>query len=393
MSRREQKARQHRQDSRALRQLRKATKQNRKPKRVRRKDWTAQDWDDPDHPDCATYERIMPPGEEERRERAWSSALRNAQSGAESEFADNTAGSHRGIVVEVSEGLCQVAFESEVLLCSLRGTLTADDAGFTNVVAVGDEVEVSKDGQDHGVIEAVMPRRSALVRRDVATNRRSQVVVANVDQLLIVSSWCDPLPWPELIDRYLITAAINHLVPLLCLNKVDLADDRAACRDVMEPYLRLGHAVCYSSAVTGEGIAQLREQLRGRATVLAGLSGVGKSSLLGAVQPGLRLRVASVSQRRHEGRHTTSQVCLVGLEHGGFVADTPGIREFGLAGLRRSELMWHYPEIAARATVCRFADCQHMQEPGCAVRSAVELGQIPESRYRSYRKIYRSLPA
>jgi ribosome biogenesis GTPase len=208
-----------------------------------------------------------------------------------------------------------------------------------------------------------------------------------------VSSWRDPLPWLELIDRYLITAGMNHLVPLICLNKVDLAGDRVACHSAMEPYSDLGHVVMYTSAVTGEGIAQLRELLRERMTVLAGLSGVGKSSLLTAVQPGLRVRTGTVSARHHEGRHTTSQVRLLRLEMGGFVADTPGIREFGLAGLRRHDLIRHYPEIHLRAKDCRFADCRHIHEPGCAVRVAVEQGDIAQTRYHSYQKIYDSLPA
>jgi ribosome biogenesis GTPase len=237
-----------------------------------------------------------------------------------------------------------------------------------------------------------MPRRSVLARPDVYHGRLRQVVVANVDQLLIVSSWRDPLPWVELIDRYLITAATNRLVPAICLNKVDLAENRAACRSAMGPYIDLGYSVTYTSAVTGEGLAQLRELLRGRTTVLAGMSGVGKSSLLGAVQPGLSLRIGAVNTRRHEGRHTTSQVRLLELDMGGFVADTPGIREFGLDGLRKRDLAWHYPEIAAHANDCRFADCTHMHEPGCAVRRAVEQGAIPKTRYHSYSKIHDSLP-
>ncbi len=394
MSRREHKAWRHRNDSRVLRQVRKSIKRNQKQKRVRRKDWTLDAWEEVEELDCATAERVMPRGERERRRQAWSAALeRMAEVESEdSPVADEAQGA-RGTVVEVSEGLCRVAMADSQFLCTIRGTLTAEDTGFTNVVAVGDEVFVSTDGGGQGVIEAVMPRQSVLARPDVFLGHLRQVVVANADQLLIVSSWRDPLPWLELIDRYLVAAGVNHLQPVICLNKVDLADNRVACQAAMEPYSQLGYVVTYTSAVTGEGVGELRELLRERNTVLAGMSGVGKSSLLTAVQPGLRLRVGVVSARRHEGRHTTSQVRLLKLDMGGFVADTPGIREFGIAALRRPDLMWYYPEILAQAGSCRFADCTHTHEPGCAVRSAVGQGSIAKTRYHSYRKIHRSLPA
>jgi ribosome biogenesis GTPase len=393
MSRREQRAWRHRQNGDILRQVRKAIKRNRKQKRVRRKDWTVENWEETEQLDHIAHERVMPLGEQERRRRVWSDAVQGlAQGRAEHLSLSERAEVSLGTVVEISEGLQKVMLEEAMLLCSLRGTLTAEDTGFTNVVAVGDEVVVSTDGGGQGVIESVMPRRSALSRPDVAVGHLRQVIVANADQLLIVSSWRDPLPWLELSDRYLITAGINHLVPVICLNKVDLADNRAACRSAMEPYRHLGHSVMYTSALTGEGVAELHEVLRGRTTVLAGMSGVGKSSLLGAVQPGLSLRIEAVSGRRHEGRHTTSQVRLLSLAIGGFVADTPGIREFGLAGLRKRDLMWHYPEIVGQANGCRFADCTHVREPGCAVRSAVEQGDIPKTRYHSYQRIFDSLP-
>jgi ribosome biogenesis GTPase len=137
----------------------------------------------------------------------------------------------------------------------------------------------------------------------------------------------------------------------------------------------------------------LRQVLRGQTTVLTGMSGVGKSSLLAAVQPGLQLRTAEVSQFSGEGKHTTTQVTMLKLEMGGYVVDTPGIREFGLSGLRRNELVNYYPEIAATAARCRFGDCSHSHEPGCAVKLAVQQGRIAEARYHSFKKIYRTLPA
>jgi ribosome biogenesis GTPase len=299
----------------------------------------------------------------------------------------------RGTVVQVSTGLCRVQLAEQAVLCALRGTLSAEDTGLTNVVAVGDEVLVSLDSAGQGVVEAVLPRRCALVRPDVFYSHLQQVVVANADQLLIVSSWREPALWLELIDRYLITAQRNGLAPVICVNKVDLAGHVSACQARMQPYLDLGYQVLFTSALNGQGVGALRETLRGRTTVLAGLSGVGKSSLLTAVQPGLELRTAEVSERRHEGRHITTQVTMLKLEMGGFVVDTPGIREFGLGGLRRPELASFYPEIVAVRDDCQFSDCSHTHEPGCAVRLWARRGRISKDRYRSYIKIHDSLPA
>jgi len=163
------------------------------------------------------------------------------------------------------------------------------------------------------------------------------------------------------------------------------------CHAQIEPYRRLGYRVVLTSALTGLGVDELREILHAKMTVLAGLSGVGKSSLLAAVEPGLDLRTRAVSKHLHGGKHTTSQVNLYELGPGGYVADTPGIREFGLSSLARSELVSHYPEITSRAAECRFADCTHTHEPGCAVKRAVRKGAVSATRYQSYRQILGSL--
>jgi ribosome biogenesis GTPase len=215
-----------------------------------------------------------------------------------------------------------------------------------------------------------------------------QVIVANVDQLLIVSSWREPVIWLELIDRYLIAADRNQLPAVICVNKMDLAEDRQASEVMLRPYRELGYLVVLTSAHTGEGIEQLNVLLDNRLTVLAGLSGVGKSSLLAAAQPGLQLRTGVVSEHSGEGRHTTTQTTLIRLENGGAVVDTPGIREFGLSGLRRHELVQFFPEIAALAQNCRFTDCTHLNEPDCAVQAAEATGVIAASRYHSYQQIY-----
>jgi len=298
-----------------------------------------------------------------------------------------------GLVVEVSQGLCRAAIDGRAVLCDIRGALTAEGTGFTNIVAVGDRVLVSLPEPDHGWVERVLPRRSALARPDSFARHLKQVVAANMDQLLIVASWREPTIWRELIDEYLIAAARNNLAALICVNKIDLAGDVAECRAAVQAYGDLGYPLLFTSAVTRFGLDDLRSMLRGRSTVLAGLSGVGKSSLLSAIQPGLNLRVKAISRKRHEGRHATAQAIMLALSEGGFVVDTPGIRELGLRGLRQDELIEFYPEIDSAALGCRYSDCSHEHEPGCGVQAAVAAGRIADWRLENYRKLYRKLPA
>ncbi len=395
-------------------ETRKQLKRNRNPKRVRSKDWMPDSFDD-DHMDdldsSPQSERIMPPGERDRRrafEAAISTALENKEK--DEEKSDDGAEAmeaipgQRGVVVEVSSNLCRVApdlgRDGDSLICGIRGSLSAEDSGFSNVVAVGDRVIVSQSGANQGVVKAVLPRQSVLARPDTFSNggrtrdrHRQQIIVANADQILIVASWRAPHFWSELVDRYLIAAERNDLPPIIGVNKVDLAEDMANCRATVKPYLALGYRVMFSSVLTGEGIDELRQALGGRTTVLTGMSGVGKSSLLNAVQPGLQIHTREVSGHSREGRHTTTQVSMKALEVGGFVVDTPGIREFGLGGLRRAELVRFYPEIAALAERCRFGDCSHTHEPGCAVKSAVHEEHPAAARFHNYQCIYDALPA
>jgi ribosome biogenesis GTPase len=231
-----------------------------------------------------------------------------------------------------------------------------------------------------------------LARPDVFYDHLQQVIAANVDQLMIVSSWREPTLWLELVDRYLITAQRNQLPALICLNKVDLAQDGTDCRTALEPYRKLGYPLILTSARTGQGLDELRALLHNRTTVLAGLSGVGKSSLLTALEPRLQVKVGQVSQSSGEGRHTTSQASLIRLGSAGAIVDTPGIREFGLAGLQRRALEQFFPEIAALSNSCRFKNCAHLTEPDCVVRQAVVSGGLAASRYHSYQKIYETLP-
>jgi ribosome biogenesis GTPase len=375
-----------------LRGAHRHVKPNRKSKRPRQKDWQS-NLDE----DCLPRtERVMRRGEKERRAMVKAQALATLEAvdedNVEATWEQATASSETGMVVEVSSSLYRVAVNGHVLLCSLRGSLSAEDSGYTNLIAVGDRVTVTEFSGNRGVIDAVLPRLSALARPDPFYTHLKQIVVANADQLLIVASWLEPPIWHELIDRYLIGAERNRLTPVLCVNKVDLAEDRDEVQRSVGPYLALGYRVLFVSALTGEGVAKLRTVMQGKTSVLAGLSGVGKSTLLAAVHPGLDLRTGAVSTHwGGQGQHTTTQVNLFALGDGGYVVDTPGIREFAVAGLLPAELLRFYPEIAEIAAQCRFANCSHTHEPGCAVKAALRQGRLSMTRYHNYRRILETL--
>lgn len=348
----------------------------------------------PDEFGVVAARRIMPRDElsrRERQERLSSLDLSGTISQADwLKMADESPFA-LGMVIEVGQGLCRVAVEEEILLCDLRGSLIAEGTGYSNICAVGDRVLVQPLDQHQGLVEAVLPRRSRLARSDSFYGHLKQILAANVDQLLIVASWRQPHIWLELIDEYLIGAARNNLKALICVNKIDLADQLQTCETAVKAYADLGHQLIFTSATNGYGIELLRQALAGKSTVLAGLSGVGKSSLLSAVDPSLELKVGEVNLKRQQGRHTTTQSVMLSLSNGGQVIDTPGIRDFGLKGLTKGELVSFYPEIESQLGRCRFRDCSHSHEPGCAIKRSVDSGAIAGWRYENYCSIYQKL--
>ena len=275
--------------------------------------------------------------------------------------------------------------------CKLRGAVKRRDKDALQPV-VGDLVEFEPTALGEGVITAILPRESVFSRRAAGPKGtwREQVLAANIDQVLVVFAVAEPPPHTRALDRFLVVAEFNELDALIVANKVDLTGVEAA-RAVFGVYERAGYPVWYASAREQSGLEGLAEQLAEKITLVAGPSGVGKSSLLNALAPGLDLRTGEISHAMNKGRHTTVVGSLHPLPGGGFVADTPGLRELGPWDLPPEDLDFCYREFRPFLGACRFADCLHRDEAGCAVRSAMERGQIDAGRYDSYLRLLADL--
>ncbi len=293
-----------------------------------------------------------------------------------------------GTVLLAQGGVYEIETPEGTVEASLRGRLKREERTGDKVV-VGDVVDLGRgsgSGGEAWTIERVHDRRSVLARRAPGKAPRAKVIVANVDQVLIVFAAARPDPHLRMLDRFLVIAEAAELRPLIVVNKTDL-EGEAAARALFAPYERAGYRVIYTAAKQNVGVDALRDAICGQVSALAGPSGVGKSSLLNVVQPGLGLRVSAVSEAVNKGRHTTVSAQLIPLECGGYVADTPGLREVGLWEIDLDQLHFYFPEFAPLIDNCRFSSCTHIHEPGCAVQGAVESGELNAGRYDSYRRM------
>lgn len=296
-----------------------------------------------------------------------------------------------GRVVRV-HGLLSIVEDEEgrTHSCHIRRVLKTLAIDGRNVVAVGDRVWFRPGGisGEEGLIEKVEARRGTITR---GYRRREHVIVANVDQVLIVSAFKEPGLKLPLIDRYLISAEMGGVRPVIVLNKADLVD-LALYQWIIGLYTQLGYETVVTSVANGQGIDRLRELVATGTTAFSGQSGVGKSSLLNAIQPGLNLRVREVSDWTAKGKHTTTTAELIRLESGGHVLDTPGLRQFELWGVDPPTLEGHFVEFRAFIPLCKFPDCSHTHESECAVKEAVYWDRIHSGRYESYLKLYEKEP-
>jgi ribosome biogenesis GTPase len=293
-----------------------------------------------------------------------------------------------GVVLRAQSGFFWVQTDAGMVECKLRGRLKRERQS-TDIAVIGDDVEISIVSPGAGAIEAVLPRRSRLARRAAGGRDVEDVMVANLNQVLLVFACAQPAFTPRMLDRYLVICEHSELDPIIVATKADLVS-AAEAHAMLGVYARIGYRVIYASTHSGQGIDEVRASLAGRISVVTGKSGVGKSSLLNAVAPELNLATSAVSaQLGGKGRHTTTVAELhpLALDGGGYVADTPGIREIGLWNLPPEDLDWCFRELRPFLGECYYNGCTHIHEPSCAVRAAVAAGPVDPVRYDSYTRL------
>lgn len=278
----------------------------------------------------------------------------------------------------------------EVVSCKIKGNLRLKGFRCTNPVAVGDLVDFELKTDGTAMIKTIEPRQNYIIRRASNLSKEFQILAANLSQTVLVVTLANPETNTTFIDRFLATAEAYRVPAILAINKIDLlteTDDRALLEAVAYLYRSIGYTVHLVSAMTGEGMDGLRSELAGKVTLFSGNSGVGKSSIINALVPDAGLKVGDVSASHHTGMHTTTFSEMLDLPGGGAIIDTPGVKGFGTIDFERAEVAHYFPEIFKVSADCRFGNCTHTHEPGCAVREAVEQHLISESRYASYLSI------
>jgi len=310
-------------------------------------------------------------------------------------------GSHQGIVTLIRPEQFFVASEGTTYICSLRGALKKETQKLKNLVIVGDLVNFDVTGKESGVIVSVEPRKSLLSRADHLSQQKEHLIAANVDQVFITVSVMDPPLRTPIVDRYLIAAQKGSLKPIIVCNKVDLLDDpsyaeaerdvqRELLQDCVQIYNALDLPFIEVSAKTGLGLAKIADMMKDRVSVFSGQSGTGKSSIINGAT-GLDLRVGKTVAATRKGSHTTSYTQLLPLSFGGWCIDTPGIKSFGVWDLKEQDLRSYFDEIQEAASFCKYPDCRHLGEPGCAIPNAIEEGTISLLRFESYLALLASI--
>ena len=292
----------------------------------------------------------------------------------------------KGRIVRSQSGFYTVETEKGIYTCRLRGRLKKGRKR-GDIVAIGDWVQISLLSDKEGMIEEVLPRKSLLSRMaPTPRGEYQQIIIANPDQMVVVFACANPQPKLRMLDRFLVIAEAASIDSLIVFNKVDLVGLDEAEKS-FGFYRDIGYNVLFTSVVDGRGIETLRSHLQGKVSAFAGPSGVGKSSLLNELEPGLGLAIREVSKATLKGKHTTVVRELFPLSGGGYIADTPGLKALGLWDIEPEEVDGYFPEIRSLVDQCQFSDCTHSHEPGCAVIQAVENGTIHPSRYESYLRI------
>jgi len=278
--------------------------------------------------------------------------------------------------------------DNQIVTCRIRGKFRIKGIKTTNPVAVGDVVDfIMEPDKDTGVIVHIHPRKNYLLRRSINLSKQYQILAANIDQVFVTVTLTQPETTTQFIDRILVTAEAYNIPAVILINKTDLlttAELQKQKEQLKEIYTKAGYPVLEVSAKTGQNIEQLKALLKDKTSMFTGHSGAGKSSLINAVDPRLQIKTGEISQVHQQGKHTTTFAQMYDFDFGGHIIDTPGIRGFGVVDIEAGEVDHYFPEIFKFKTQCKFNDCKHINEPGCAVKPALETGEIPVSRYRSY---------
>ncbi len=326
-------------------------------------------------------ERVTGKGKLTRKRTVVGAESKNEEGGYQVELEVDQTKCVSGRVIRI-HGLASIVKAQDGIeyTCSIRGVLKSLASDLQHVVVAGDQVTIQPTDNDQAVIVRVEPRQNQISR---TSRGKQQIIVANIDQALIVSSAAEPRLKPNLIDRYLVSAEKSGILPIIIVNKIDLIEP-ADVQPLIGVWSQMGYQVLLTSTVTGRGIARLRQLVQGVDSVVAGQSGVGKSSLLNSIETGLQLRVRDVSPENQKGRHTTTSAELIPLKSGGHLIDTPGIRQFQLWDVIPEEVAGYFRDVRPFINSCRFPDCTHTHEDDCNVKWAVADGKIDVRRYESY---------
>ncbi|QAR29989.1 ribosome small subunit-dependent GTPase A [Ornithobacterium rhinotracheale] len=293
----------------------------------------------------------------------------------------------KGRVIKSTGSWYSISTDSgKTLEARIRGKFRLKGIKHTNPIAVGDEVEFSLDKDNIAFIEKIYERHNYIIRRSVNLSKKTHIIASNIDVAVILATFKNPRTSTGFIDRFLVTAEAYHIHPVILFNKVDeiTPEERPALEDLKQIYTHIGYQVLEISATQNIGLQQVKELLKGQTSVFMGHSGVGKSTLINALNPALHLKTKTVSTFNQKGQHTTTFAQMYPWPFGGYIIDTPGIKEFGLADFQENEIQDYFPEIFKLKQDCKFHNCKHLNEPKCAVKQAAEAGKIALSRFESY---------
>jgi ribosome biogenesis GTPase len=292
----------------------------------------------------------------------------------------------KGLVLKSTGRWYNVLLETnETIQASIKGKLRIEGLKTTNPVAAGDEVEIELEGADY-TIKSIHPRKNYIVRKSTNLSKQMQILASNIDRAYLLVTLKSPVTQIAFIDRFLVAAESFRIPTTILFNKVDLFGQKelTLLKELTEIYSKIGYPCHSISAENQENIAFLRSEIQGKQVMISGNSGVGKTTLVNALDPTLNLRTGEISQVHEQGKHTTTFAEMHALQSGGYIIDTPGIRAFGLVDLDKEHYKDYFPEMRELIGECRFHNCKHLNEPHCAIKQAVESGEIAESRYQSY---------